>query len=98
MSPSYFRHKYDGTITSSIVYPLMRALYGKRIRQPIGSDCGFSGRLVSVLSGGGCLAHQRGALRDRDLDGHSGRLPATSRSASHFSAPKYTTAWNQPRT
>ena len=48
VSPSYFRHKYDGTITSSIVYPLMRALYGKRIRQPIGSDCGFSGRLVST--------------------------------------------------
>jgi len=47
VSPSYFRHKYDGTITNSIVYPLMRALYGKRIRQPIGSDCGFSGRLVS---------------------------------------------------
>ncbi|MGH9426863.1 MAG: glycosyltransferase [Terriglobia bacterium] len=47
VSPFYFRHKYDGTITNSIVYPLMRALYGKRIRQPIGSDCGFSGKLVS---------------------------------------------------
>jgi hypothetical protein len=47
VSPSYFRHKYDGTITNSIVYPMMRALYGKRIRQPIGSDCGFSGKLVS---------------------------------------------------
>ncbi|MCI0421134.1 MAG: glycosyltransferase, partial [Acidobacteria bacterium] len=47
VSPVYFRHKYDGTITNSIVYPLTRALYGKRIRQPIGSDCGFSGQLVS---------------------------------------------------
>jgi glucosylglycerate synthase len=47
VSPSYFRHKYDGTITNSIVYPLTRALYGKRIRQPIGGDCGFSGKLVS---------------------------------------------------
>ena len=47
VSPFYFRHMYDGTITNSIVYPLMRSLYGKRIRQPIGSDCGFSRKLVS---------------------------------------------------
>jgi hypothetical protein len=30
-----------------IVYPLTRALYGKRIRQPIGGDFGFSGRLAA---------------------------------------------------
>lgn len=46
VSPLYHRHKYDGTITNSIVYPLTRALYGKRIRQPIGGDFGFSGRLA----------------------------------------------------
>ncbi|MEW5745169.1 MAG: glycosyl transferase family 2 [Nitrospirota bacterium] len=47
VAPLYHRHKYDGTITNSIVYPLTRALYGKRIRQPIGGDFGFSGRLAS---------------------------------------------------
>jgi glycosyltransferase involved in cell wall biosynthesis len=46
VSPLYLRHKYDGTITNSIVYPLTRTLYGKRIRQPIGGDFGFSGRLA----------------------------------------------------
>ncbi len=46
VSPLYLRHKYDGTITNSIVYPLTRALYGKQIRQPIGGDFGFSGRLA----------------------------------------------------
>jgi glycosyltransferase involved in cell wall biosynthesis len=46
VSPLYLRHKYDGTITNSIVYPLTRALYGKRIRQPIGGDFGFSGSLA----------------------------------------------------
>ena len=30
VSPLYHRHKFDGTITNSIVYPLTRALYGKR--------------------------------------------------------------------
>jgi hypothetical protein len=44
--PLYSRHKYDGTITNAIVYPLVRALYGRRIRQPIGGDFGFSGRLA----------------------------------------------------
>lgn len=42
VAPYYHRHKYDGTITNSIVYPLTRALYGQRIRQPIGGDFGMS--------------------------------------------------------
>jgi glycosyltransferase involved in cell wall biosynthesis len=42
----YARHKFDGTITNSIVYPLTRALYGKRVRQPIGGDFGCSGELA----------------------------------------------------
>lgn len=46
VAPYYLRHKYDGTITNSIVYPLTRALYGQRIRQPIGGDFGFSGQLA----------------------------------------------------
>jgi hypothetical protein len=46
VSPFYLRHKYDGTITNSIIYPVTRALYGKHIRQPIGGDFGFSGRLA----------------------------------------------------
>ncbi len=45
VAPLYYRHKYDGTITNSIIYPLTRAMYGKRIRQPIGGDFGFSGEL-----------------------------------------------------
>ena len=46
VSPLYHRHKFDGTITNSIVYPLTRTLYGKRVRQPIGGDFGFSGSLA----------------------------------------------------
>jgi hypothetical protein len=47
VAPYYHRHKYDGTITNSIVYPLTRALYGLGVRQPIGGDFGISGRLVA---------------------------------------------------
>ncbi len=42
VAPVYLRHKYDGTITNNIVYSLTRALYGKRIRQPIGGDFALS--------------------------------------------------------
>ncbi|MDY6853048.1 MAG: glycosyltransferase, partial [Thermodesulfobacteriota bacterium] len=45
VAPLYVRHKYDGTITNGIAYPLTRAVYGRRVRQPIGGDFGFSGRL-----------------------------------------------------
>ncbi len=48
VAPLYTRHKYDGTITNSIIYPVTRALYGKRIRQPIGGEFGFSGRLAEA--------------------------------------------------
>ncbi|HWQ03016.1 MAG TPA: glycosyl transferase family 2, partial [Candidatus Nitrosotenuis sp.] len=45
--PYYLRHKFDGTITNSIIYPMARALFGKRIRQPIGGDFGFSSRVAA---------------------------------------------------
>ncbi|MEC4685845.1 MAG: glycosyltransferase [Nitrospirota bacterium] len=47
VAPYYHRHKYDGTITNTIVYPMTRALYGHRIRQPIGGDFGLSGKLAT---------------------------------------------------
>jgi len=47
VAPLYLRHKYDGTITNSIVYPMTRSLYGLRVRQPIGGDFGLSRKLVS---------------------------------------------------
>jgi glucosylglycerate synthase len=49
VAPFPARHKLEGAITSGIVYPLTRALYGKRIRQPLGSVYALSGRLISHL-------------------------------------------------
>ncbi len=48
VAPLYVRHKYDGTITNGIAYPITRALYGRRVRQPIGGDFGFAGELSNV--------------------------------------------------
>ena len=49
VAPYYRRYKYDGTITNNIVYNLTRALYGYRVRQPIGGDFGLSLSLIRSL-------------------------------------------------
>ncbi|UCH79946.1 MAG: hypothetical protein JSW20_09340 [Nitrospiraceae bacterium] len=49
VTPYYCRHKYDGTITNMIAYPLTWSLYGRRVRQPIGGDFGFSKGLIESL-------------------------------------------------
>jgi hypothetical protein len=47
VAPYYHRHKYDGTITNSIVYPLTRCLYGVGVRQPIGGEFGISDKVIA---------------------------------------------------
>jgi glucosylglycerate synthase len=51
VAPVYARHKLDGTITNSLAFPLTASLYGQRLRQPIGGDFGFSGRLAAHWAG-----------------------------------------------
>ena len=46
VAPYYRRYKLDGTITNTMAFNLTRALYGYRIRQPIGGDFGISQRLA----------------------------------------------------
>lgn len=50
VTPMYARHKFDGTITNALAYPLMCALYGQSIRQPIGGEFAMSGALAKILS------------------------------------------------
>lgn len=50
VTPNYLRHKHDGTITNALAYPLTRALYGLRVRQPIGGEFGFTGALTKIFS------------------------------------------------
>lgn len=48
-TPVYTRHKYDGTITNNICYPLVYGLLGKDIRQPIGGDFALTGNFMEYL-------------------------------------------------
>jgi len=45
--PTYRRHRFDGILLSNLLYPMTRALYGLRIREPYALDFAFSGRLGS---------------------------------------------------
>lgn len=47
VAPYYMRHKFDGTITNGIIYPMARMLFGMHVRQPIGGEFGISGRLAA---------------------------------------------------
>jgi hypothetical protein len=49
VAPAYARHKYDGMIATNLIYPLTRALYGRRLRQAVGGHFGLSGRLAGRL-------------------------------------------------
>lgn len=59
---AHARHRYDGTITNLLLAPLVRALYGRRLHQPIGAAAALSGRLVEHL-----LLHPGGQFTGRDL-------------------------------
>lgn len=45
--PTYARHKFDGLLITNLLYPMTRALYGLRIREPYATELAFSGRLAS---------------------------------------------------
>jgi hypothetical protein len=46
VAPYYLRPRFAGAIVSGIVYPVTRALYGKRVRFPLAEDFACSPRLV----------------------------------------------------
>ena len=49
--PYYESRKLQGSLNSSILYPLTRSLYGKRIHNPLGPDVGISRRLAQKVLG-----------------------------------------------
>ena len=51
VTPTYGRHKFDGLLITNLLYPMVRALYGVRIREAYSPEFGFSGRLGSQFLG-----------------------------------------------
>jgi len=46
VTPIYHRHKYDGLLVKNIIAPTIRSVYGLKVREPVGGEFGFSGRLA----------------------------------------------------
>jgi hypothetical protein len=51
--PCYAAHRYEGVVTTGLVYPLTRALFGRRLRQPVADELAASRRLAEHLLGEG---------------------------------------------
>lgn len=46
VAPVYQRRKFDGLLVRGLISPVMAALYGRKIHEPVGPDLGLSGRLA----------------------------------------------------
>ena len=47
--PHYARRKFEGLLNNGIIAPLLRALYGKRVNNPMGPDFAVSQRLLQKM-------------------------------------------------
>jgi len=47
VSPIYRRQKFEGALMRNLLYPMTRAIYGHRIREPYASEFAISGRLAT---------------------------------------------------
>ena len=47
VSPIYRRQKFEGALIQNLLYPMTRAIYGYRVREPYASEFAISGRLAS---------------------------------------------------
>src|ERR1022692_914347 len=51
VTPTYRRHKFEGLLITNLLYPMIRALYGVRIREAYTPEFAFSGRLGGQFLG-----------------------------------------------
>ncbi|MDR1871631.1 MAG: hypothetical protein LBS60_06830 [Deltaproteobacteria bacterium] len=61
-NPLYSRNAIDAPVTNLMVYPMFRALFGRRLRQPILTDWAFNDQVLAAL------------LAYKDWPDHSGLL------------------------
>jgi len=60
VTPTYRRQKFEGLLVRNLIYPMTRALYSWRIREPYPSDFGFSGQLGSQFLAQNAWSHEVG--------------------------------------
>jgi hypothetical protein len=62
VTPVYQRHKFDGLLLRNLIYPITRALYARRIREPYAVEFAFSGRFCSHLQEMQVWDHEGGGV------------------------------------
>lgn len=67
VAPIYVRHQYDGPISRGLAYPMLRALFGRRVLQPIHVDHAFSGRLNDIYLHSDWSLDDRGYKSDMNM-------------------------------
>lgn len=60
--PIYQRQKFEGALVRNLLYPMTRAIYGSRIREPYGSEFAISGRLATDFLGNDILSQDWGRM------------------------------------
>jgi hypothetical protein len=58
VAPIYHRHKFDGLLINNVMYPMVRAVYGARVKEPLGKEFGVSARLAKAFLGTSLQAGQ----------------------------------------
>ncbi len=48
-TPLYHRQRFDGMLVRNLLYPMLRAVYGKRVGEPLATEFAMSGRLATHL-------------------------------------------------
>ena len=56
VAPLYSRHKFHGLLARNLLYPMTRAIFGRKIREVYSDEWGFSNRLGALLPESGCVA------------------------------------------
>src|SRR5207302_11176404 len=51
VTPTYRRHKFEGMLMTNLLYPMIRSLYGVRIREAYTPEFAFSNRIGSQFLG-----------------------------------------------
>ena len=60
ITPLYRRHKFDGLLMRNLVYPMTRAFYGKRVKEPYAAEFAFSGQLGNHFLAQEIWTHEAG--------------------------------------
>jgi hypothetical protein len=67
VAPLYVRHRHETPLTRWLVYPLFRAVFGRRVLEPIGGDHAFGRRRIEVYQDAVFEADDRGFRADLKL-------------------------------